>query len=43
MDPDFLRPLEDRGQSISIQEGSHESVQLNAIAADSAPATQKEK
>ena len=43
MDPDFLRPVEDRGQPISIQEGSHESVQLNAIAADSAPAGQKEK
>lgn len=43
MDPDFLRPLEDRGQSISIQESSHESVQVNLIPADAAPAVQKDK
>jgi hypothetical protein len=43
MDPDFLRPWEDRGQSISVQEGSHESVQLNVIPADSAPGAQKDK
>ena len=43
MDPDFLRPVEDRGQSVSIQEGSRESVQLNAIPADSAPAGRKDK
>jgi len=43
MDPDFLRPLEDRGQSVSIQESGHESVQLNVIPADSAPGVQKDK
>lgn len=42
-DPDFLRPFEDRGQSISVQEGSHENVQLNVIPADSAPGAQKDK
>lgn len=31
MDADFLRPIEDRGQSISIHEGSRESVQLGLI------------
>ena len=43
MDPDFLRPVEDRGQSISIQESSHESVQLKVIPADAAPGVQKDK
>jgi hypothetical protein len=43
MDPDFLRPVEDRGQSISIQEGSRETVQLNVIPGDSAPPGHKEK
>jgi Carboxypeptidase regulatory-like domain len=36
MDPDFLRPVEDRGQSMSIHEGSRESVQINVIPADAA-------
>lgn len=43
MDPDFLRPLEDRGHSISIQEGGREAVQLTVIPADSAPAAPKER
>jgi len=42
MDPDFLRPVEDRGQSVSIQEGGRETVQLNLIPGDSAPAGRKE-
>ncbi|MGA2134341.1 MAG: carboxypeptidase regulatory-like domain-containing protein [Bryobacteraceae bacterium] len=43
MDPDFLRPFEDRGQSLSIQEGSRESVQLNLISGDAAPSGRKDK
>ena len=43
MDPDFLRPLEDRGQSISIQESSRETAQLNLIPADSAPAGRRDR
>jgi Carboxypeptidase regulatory-like domain len=43
MDPDFLGPVENRGQSISISEGSRESVQLNLIPGDSAPAGRREK
>jgi hypothetical protein len=31
MDSDLLRPVEDRGQSISIHEGSRESAQLGLI------------
>jgi hypothetical protein len=42
MDPDFLRPVENLGHAISIQEGSHEAVQLKVIPADSAPAARKE-
>ncbi len=30
-DPDFLRPVEDRGQSIGIHQGSREGVQLGLI------------
>ena len=43
MDPDFLRPVEDRGQSISIQESSRETVQLNLIPGDAAPAGRKDR
>ena len=34
MDPDFLKPVESQGQSVSIREGSRESVQLKVIAAN---------
>jgi len=39
MDPEFLKPVEDRGQSVGIQEGSRETMQLNLIPADSAAKT----
>ncbi len=42
MDPDFLKPVEDRGQSVSIQEGSRETVQLSLIPADSAVKTRSQ-
>jgi len=42
MDPAFLKPVEDRGQSISLQEGGHESVQVNMIPADAAAKSQKD-
>lgn len=42
MDPDFLKPVEDRGQDVSVHEGSRESVQLNLIPAESASKVQKE-
>jgi len=41
MDPAFLKPVEDRGQAISLQEGGHESVQVNMIPADAAAKSQK--
>ena len=34
MDPDFLKPVEDRGQSVSIREKSRETAQLTVILAD---------
>ncbi|MFN7997470.1 MAG: carboxypeptidase-like regulatory domain-containing protein [Bryobacteraceae bacterium] len=43
MDPDFLQPVEDRGQSITIQEGSRESVQLTRIPGDAAPSGRRDK
>ena len=42
VDPDFLGPVENRGQSISIHEGSHESVQLDLIPADAGAKAQRE-
>ena len=42
LDPEFLKPVEDRGQSFSIQEGSRETVQLNVIPADSAAKTRSQ-
>lgn len=41
MDPAFLKPVEDRGQSIRLDEGGHESVQVNIIPADAAAKSQK--
>jgi hypothetical protein len=34
MDPDFLKPVENRGQSVSIHENSHEQLQLDLIPGD---------
>ena len=36
MDPDFVKPVEDRGQSVSLRESSRESVQLSVIPSDDA-------
>jgi 5-hydroxyisourate hydrolase-like protein (transthyretin family) len=35
MDPDFLKPLESRGEAVSIEEGGRQAVQVNLISADS--------
>ncbi len=35
-DPDFMKPHESAGQSVSIKEGAHETVQLKSIPAESA-------
>jgi 5-hydroxyisourate hydrolase-like protein (transthyretin family) len=35
MDPDFLKPLESRGETVSIQEGRRQAIQVNLISADS--------
>ena len=42
MDPNFLKPVEDRGQAISLQEGGHQSVHLNLIPADAAAKSQRD-
>ncbi len=34
LDPDFLKPVEERGKPFSIKENAHESVQLNLISAE---------
>ncbi len=36
MDPDFMKPVEDKGFSVTIQENSHESAQLKLIPAEDA-------
>jgi hypothetical protein len=35
MDPDFMKPLESRGEAVSIQEGGRQAIQVNLIPADS--------
>jgi protocatechuate 3,4-dioxygenase beta subunit len=35
MDPDFVKPVENRGQALGIHEGSHENIQLDLIPAES--------
>jgi Carboxypeptidase regulatory-like domain len=35
MDPDFLKPLESRGEAVSIPEGGRQAIQVNLISADS--------
>lgn len=37
-DPEFLQPFENRGESVTIREGSHEDRQLKLIPAESTPA-----
>ncbi len=34
MDPDFLKPVEEKGQAFSVKENTHESVQLKLIGAE---------
>jgi hypothetical protein len=38
MDPDFLKPLETKGEPVSLSEGAKETVKLKVIAAENAPA-----
>jgi protocatechuate 3,4-dioxygenase beta subunit len=35
MDPDFMKPLENRGEAVSVQEGGRHAIQVNLISADS--------
>jgi hypothetical protein len=35
MDPDFMKPLESRGEAVSVTEGGRPAVQVNLIPADS--------
>lgn len=37
MDPDFLKPLEAKGEAVTVKEGGQETVQVKVIAADAAP------
>jgi protocatechuate 3,4-dioxygenase beta subunit len=34
MDPDFMKPLESRGEAVSVSEGGRQAIQVNLIAAD---------
>jgi protocatechuate 3,4-dioxygenase beta subunit len=34
MDPDFMKPLESRGEAVSVSEGGRHAVQVNLISAD---------
>jgi protocatechuate 3,4-dioxygenase beta subunit len=34
MDPDFMKPLEGRGEVVSVSEGGRQAIQVNLIAAD---------
>ena len=34
MDPDFMKPLESRGEAVSVTEGGRQAIQVNLIAAD---------
>jgi hypothetical protein len=31
MDPEFIKPLEDKGQAVTIREGDKREIQLNVI------------
>jgi len=35
MDPDFMKPVEGKGEAVSIAEGGRQAVQVNLIPADS--------
>jgi protocatechuate 3,4-dioxygenase beta subunit len=35
MDPDFMKPLESRGEAVSVSEGGRQAIQVNLIPADS--------
>jgi hypothetical protein len=35
MDPDFLQPLESRGEAVSVPEGGRQAIQVNLSPADS--------
>jgi hypothetical protein len=35
MDPDFMKPLESRGEAVGVQEGGRHAIQVNLISADS--------
>jgi hypothetical protein len=35
MDPDFMKPLESKGEAVSVPEGGRQSIQVNLIPADS--------
>jgi protocatechuate 3,4-dioxygenase beta subunit len=34
MDPDFMKPLESRGEAVSVSEGGRQAIQVNLISAD---------
>jgi hypothetical protein len=34
LDPDFMKPLESRGEAVSVSEGGRQAIQVNLIAAD---------
>ena len=36
MDPDFMKPLEGKGESVAVEESAQANVQVNVIPADSA-------
>jgi hypothetical protein len=33
MDPDFMKPLESRGEAVSVSEGGRQAIQVNLIPA----------
>ena len=43
MDPDFVKPVENQGSSVTIRESSRESLQLKLIPAEAVSASEKGK
>ena len=41
MDPEFMKPSEDKGEPVSLQEGEQKALTLKVIPADVNPAGQK--
>jgi hypothetical protein len=41
MDPEFMKPFEDKGEAVSLQEGEQKALTLKVIPADANPAAQK--